>query len=137
MLFDMLRTTNSSIKDVWLYRNKQINDECMKSVGECVKYNKYIEGISLIGNTISDTGIEIFVPYLNDNITFKGFFIESNKGITDKSIPLLVKMIESSHIEGMGIYDTSITQENIVDVCVSLACNTFKYGLTKLDLSQR
>ncbi len=137
MLFDMLRTTNSSIKDIDLNYNKQINDESMKSLGEYIKTNKSIEGILLSDNKISDAGIEILAPYLDGNTTFKQLFMHGNKGITDKSTPLLLKIIESSHIENMDINYTSITQENIVDVYVSLACNTFKYGLTKLNLSDK
>ena len=137
MLFDMLRTTNSSIKEMWLNNNRQINDECIKSLGEYIKYNKSIEVISLNSNKISDAGIEILAPYLDGNTTFKELDLNYNKGITDKSIPLLLKMIESSHIENMDIRGTSITQENIIDICISLAWNTFKYGSTKLDLSYR
>ncbi len=137
MLFDMLRTTNSSIKDIDLNYNKQINDESMKSLGEYIKTNKSIEGILLSDNKISDAGIKILAPYLDGNTTFKRLDLSGNKGITDKSTPLLLKIIESSHIENMDINYTSITQENIVDVYVSLACNTFKYGLTKLNLSDK
>ncbi len=135
MLFDILRAINSSIKEVELDYNNQINEECMKSLGEYIKSNKSIEGISLGYNKISDAGIEILASYLDGNTTFKRLMMDWNKGITDKSIPLLVKMIESSHIENMGIDGTSITQKNIIDVCVSLACNTFKYGSTKLNLT--
>ena len=137
MLFDMLRTTNPSIKETGLSVNKQINDECMKSLGEYIKYNKSIEVISLDINSISDVGVEILAPYLDGNTTFKQLYLNENKGITDKSIPLLVKMIESSHIENMDIIYTSITQENIVDVCIPLASNVFKYGSTKLNLSAK
>ncbi len=137
MLFDKLRTTNSSIKRIYLSRNKQINDECMKSVGEFIKYNKSIEIIRLNSNTISDTGIEIFAPYLDGNTTFKRLNLYGNKGITDKSYPLLVKMIESSHIEDMIINNTSITKKNIIDVRILSISNIFKYGSTKLDLSQK
>ncbi len=133
MLCDMLRTTNSSIKEIYLSDNEQINDECMKSVGEYIKYNKSIEAIWLGFNTISDAGVEVLVPYLDGNTTFKRLYLSGNQRITDKSIPLLVKMIKSSHIVGMDISGTSITQENII--YISLACNILKHGSTKLDLS--
>ena len=137
MLCDLLRTTESSIKEVWLSDNKQINDECMKSLGEYIKYNKSIEGILLNRNKISDTGIEILASYLDGNTTFKGLYLNGNKGITDKSIPLLMKMIESSYIERMDLYNTLITQKNIIDVCIPLTCNKIRNGSSKLDLSQK
>ncbi len=131
----MLRTTNSSIKGVNIDGNSQINDSCMKSLGEYIKSNKFIEVISLSQNTISDAGIEIFAPYLDGNTTFECLYLNNNKGITDKSISLLVKMIESSHIKNMGIIDTSITQKNIVYTL--LACNRIKYGSAKLNFPFR
>ena len=134
MLFDMLRTTNSSIKEIYLHYNEQINDKCMKSVGEYIKSNKSIEGIWLGNNNISDAGIEILAPYLDGNTTFKRLDLSNNRRITDKSIPFLVKIIESSHIEEMGINNTSITQEDTIDIYVYLACNVLKYGSTKLNL---
>ncbi len=93
MIFDMLGTKNSFISDAWLYCNKQINDECMKSLGEYIKSNKCIEEISLDSNKISDTGIEVLVPYLDDNTTFKQLYLSDNKGITDKSIPYLIEIV--------------------------------------------
>ncbi len=137
MLFDILRTTNSFIKQVYLRDNKQINDECMKSFGEYIKYNKTIEEISLSYNTISDAGIEIFAPYLDGNTTFKSLYLKVNEGITDKSIPLLLKMIESSHIENLSVYATSITQKNMINIYVFLATNIIKYDSTTLDLSEK
>ncbi len=93
--------------------------------------------IVLNQNKISDKSIEILAPYLDGNITFKRLDWSGDRRITDKSIPFLVKMIESSHIEDMDVDNTSITQENSIDVWISLACNTFKYGSTKLDLSYK
>ncbi len=79
----MLRTTNSSIKEINLSFNKEINDECMKSLGEYIKYNKSIQETRLNNNNISDAGVEILAPYLDGNTTFKGLYFYSNKGITD------------------------------------------------------
>ena len=132
MLFDILKTTNSSLKHIYLSRNKQIDDNCMKSLGEYIKSNKSIEKIWLNDISISDAGIGILVPYLDGNITFKVLWIGDNKGITDKSIPLLMKMIESSCIENVDIRSTSITQMNIIYVLS--ACNRIKYGSINLDL---
>ncbi len=70
----MRRTTNSSIKEVYLGLNDQINGECMKSFGEYIMSNKYIEEILLSYNKISDTGIETFAPYLGGNTTFKELY---------------------------------------------------------------
>ena len=135
MLFDTLKINNSSLKDIFLSDNKQIDDKCMKSLGEYIKSNKYIEIIGLSSISISNTGIEILAPYIDGNTTFKQLWIGDNKGITDKSIPLLMKMIESSCIEDIRIADTPITQKNIIYALS--ACNAIKHGSTKLDLSYK
>ncbi len=79
MLFDMLRTNNSSIKRIYSIDNKQINDKCMKSVGEYIKSNKSVEVIWLGYSKISDAGIEILTPYLDGNTTFKRLDFFRNK----------------------------------------------------------
>ena len=135
MLFDMLRTTNSSIKGLWLNENRQIDDKCMKSLGEYIKSNKSIERVDIGTTQISDAGIEILAPYLDDNTTFKYLSISYNKGITDKAIPLLLRMIESSHIEYINVNYTSITQKSILTI--PLAQNTLKYGSTKLNIRNK
>ncbi len=110
----MLRITSSSIKEINLRFNEQIDDECMKSLGEYIKSNKSIEEILLGSINISDTVIEILVPYLDGNTTFKRLSLIGNRGITDKSIPYLVKMIESSHMHDLNISGISIKQRNTV-----------------------
>ena len=135
MLFDTLKTNNSSIKEIDLQHNKKIDDECMKSLGEYIKSNKSIEKVYLSSTSISDAGIEILAPYLDGNTTFKGLQFTGNKGITVKSIPSLMKMIESSCIEDISIERTSITQNDIFHA--SLACNRIKNGSTGLQLSYK
>lgn len=110
ILFDMLRASNLSIKTIYLSNNQQINDDCMKSLGEYIKSNKNIEAIYLRANTVSDTGIGILVPFLDGNTTFKRLYLNENKGITDKSIPNFVKLIETSYIKVIDIDDTSVTR---------------------------
>ena len=133
MLFDTLKTNNSSIKEIVLQHHKQTDDKCMKSLGEYIKSNKYIEIIWMNYDRISDAGIKILTPYLHGNTTFKALTLDWNKGITDKSIPSFMKMIESSCIEVIGIYFTPITQKNIIYTLS--ACNAIKNGSTSLILS--
>ena len=77
----------------------------------------------------------MFAPYIDNNIAFKGLYLKYNTGITDKSIPLLMKMIQSSCIEDLDIDYTPITQKNIIYAL--LACNIVKYGSTRLNLRFR
>ena len=135
MLFDTFKNNHSFIKEIYLFNNKQIDYNCMKLLGEYIKSNKSIERILLNDTSISNAGIEILAPYLDGNTTFKQLHLSYNKGITDKSIPLLIKMIESSCIEDIDIYDTSITQKNTIDVLS--VCNGIKYSSISLDLQNK
>lgn len=133
MLLNVLRTSNSSIEKIHLNQNPIIGDDSMFSLGEYIKNNKNIEEINISYTQVSDTGIEILVPYFEGNSTVKRFYIDINQGLTDKSIPLLLKIIELSHIEDIGTRGTRITKYS--DILVSLASNRIKYGSNVLDLS--
>lgn len=117
------------MKEVDLGGN-HIDDECMKALGEYIQSNTSIEVVSLDSNVISDKGIEILVPYLVGSKSLKKINVSSNKAITNDSIPLLMKIIESSHIESMMIYETSITSKNIF--IIPTAHNVIKYGTDRL-----
>lgn len=135
MLFDSLRVNESHIKKVDLRNNKRIDNSCMESLGEYIKYNKYIEEINIRDNKILDAGLEILAMYVEGNTTFKRLDVNDNRGITDKSIPVLAKMIESSHITEIGFTDTSITQRDIFTAL--FAQNVIKSGSSKLELSSK
>lgn len=131
-LFDALKSNNSTIKQVYLSYNNKIDDTCLKSLGEYISKNKHIETISIGGALITDDGIQILLPYLEGNTSLKKFYLSENKGITDKSIPLLVKMIESSNLEDLTVMDSSITQKNPFEF--SFIHNMIKCGKDQLQL---
>lgn len=135
MLFDKLRTSNSSIKEVFLSNNKHVDDTCMKSLGEYIKFNKFVEKVSLEQTETSDTGIETLTPYLVGNNTLKGLFFNECKRVTDKSISFLLNMVEASCVGKLGLDDTSVTNMNAL--YVPLACNLVKMGSAKFDFSER
>ena len=102
ILFDHLNKHKSILAKINL-NDCQMDDECIESLGNYIKNNEYIEIICLGNylqgnNKITDKGIEILSNYLIGNKTFKELMLNKNKGITDKSIPFLMKMIETSHI---------------------------------------
>ncbi len=124
----------AAINEIYLCYNP-IDDECMHSLGGYIQKSQSIESISFGNNPITDEGIEILTPYLDGNTTFKRLSFWVNKGITDMSVPLLVKMIESSHIDDIRIYETSIIQQDAF--AVPLACNKIKQGCDKLNLGRK
>lgn len=134
LLFDTLRQSNSVVSKLSVSHN-QLDDEFMKSLGEYIQNNKSIEEIWLQNNKISDSGIEMLVPYFEGNNTLKRISIDGNVEITNNSIPFLVKMIKSSHVEDIGFAFTSITQSN--RILVALAHNIIKNGSPVFSLSNK
>jgi len=109
LLFNALKEYNKSIVEKIYLSGNELDDDCMKSLGEFIKNNQTIININ-IGYKITDKGIEILLPYLIGNITIKKINIYGNKGITDKSVPLLIEIIQKSNIQDINIYETSITE---------------------------
>jgi len=99
----------------------ELNDDCMESLGEFIQYSQIIKNIDIGNNKITDKGIEISLPYLIGNITIKKIDISFNKGITDKSIPLLKEIIHKSNIQMINIDYTSITEEGKEEIKLSLS----------------
>lgn len=111
-LFHTLRAIRSTISKLYMNGNI-IGDDAMRPLGEYIKENQSIECISIGNNRISDKGIEILCPYLESNTMIKFIDIRTNQNITDRSIPMLIKMIEISRIENVETKGTSITSDNI------------------------
>lgn len=133
MLFEHFTKRNETCRELYLDNNKAINDTCMESLGEFIKSNKYIEAVYLKGDSITDAGIEIITPYLIGNTNLKNFDVFACLGITDKSLVLLMQMIESSHLEILGIGFTSITNQNTL--IVPLVHNVIRHGSRKWQAS--
>lgn len=114
VLYDRLRMTESTLSCISISYIDSINDDCMQSLGEYLFANKSIEDIYLNRTSISNRGIEILVPFINNSSSIKRLYIAENKKVNDKSLPLLLSMIESSHIEECDIIATSITKKNII-----------------------
>ena len=93
----------------------------MESLGKFIQNSQTIEQIDIGDNIITDKGIEILLPYLIGNITIKYLNISYNKGITDKSVPLLIDIIQKSNIENMDINKTLISYERYKEINSSLS----------------
>lgn len=135
LLFGTLRASDSKVQFLDLTNNIKIDDECMASFGEFIKSNKSITHVYFNYTGISDVGIETLIPYLDGNTALKDLYFHGVKGITDKSIPFLLKIIDSSFIQELIVYDTSVTVEN--SLIAPLAENRIKSGSSKMLLEAR
>lgn len=134
LLFDSLRSMNSKMLVINL-NGIVVDESCMKSLGEYVKTNKYIEYIYITSALISDRCIEVLTPYVINNNKILGLSFYRNKLITNKSIPLLIKIIESTKIDSLCIMETSISQKYVL--VPLLLRNQLKAGLKTLDLFRK
>lgn len=103
----------------------------MKSIGEYIQSIKSVKRLGLSSNNITNKGIEIFTPYLEGNISLQHLFLEYNKGITEKSLPTLIKMITSSLIHNLSP-PPSISKDALAPYTVE---NAFKGAASELELN--
>jgi len=129
LLFDILNECKLFVERINLSSN-WLDDNCMESLGEFIQNSQTIKDINIGYNKITDKGIEILLPYLIGNITIKGLNIYGNEGITDKSVLLLIEIIQKSNIDDIDINETSITNKNIL--IVPLVENKLKNGSEKI-----
>lgn len=129
-LFDELRKSKSIIRQLDL-QGAQITDDAIESLGEYVKYNQSIVVIDIMWNKLTDDGIEKLSNYLVGNKTFKKLGLGGNHHITDKSVPLLKRIIETSHIEHISINRTGISKSNAL--VVPLIFNALKHQVDTID----
>lgn len=134
MLLDTLKASNPRLKCLNLNNFSGVNDECLILIGELMNANVFVEDVMLGNTNISDAAISRFALYVNGNTSLRHLYLHNNKGITDKCVPILTKMIESSHIEELNIQNTSITSKGIL--VVPLARNAIRFGSDKLNLSR-
>ena len=124
-----LNECKSSIQTIYLSWD-HLDDKCMKSLGEFIKNNQTINNIDIGFNKITDKGIEILLPYLIGNIAINKIDISYNEGITNKSVPLLLEIIQKSNIEDIKINGTS--KENKNTIVIPLVENILKNGSDKI-----
>lgn len=112
----------------------------MKSLGEYIQLNSSIESInleaklhSLPHNSQSNKGLEILSEYLYGNTTFRRLKIGYHKDLTDLVVPCIIKMIESSRVEHIGILKTSITNTKVI--IPYLVKNVLKNGSEVFNMS--
>lgn len=134
LLLNALRENNSSISKIFLEKDN-ITDTCMPSLGEFIQDNPSVQEVFVGHNKISDSGIETLLPYMIGNTELRVIGFDACVLITDKSIPLLIKMIESSSLCLVITAATSITQENLL--IAPLIHNVLSTGWDMLDISNR
>ena len=126
-----MKEANSSVLKIHLSLN-HLFDDCMKSLGEYIQANKFIEQVSIGYNSITATGIDILRPFLYGNNTFKCLSLGSCYGLKSETASTLSKIIESSRIESLDFNVIPLASNNLI--AVSLVQNVLKCGSSKMNL---
>lgn len=109
-LLDTLKECNSVVSKLDLSCN-QLDDECMQQLGEYIQNNENVEVLRLDRNKITDKGAEILSEYLIGNTKLRKLCMAGNLGITDRSVPHLIEMINKSCIATLNVDYTSASEE--------------------------
>lgn len=122
---------NASLKKIHLVLNA-LDDDCMKSLGEYIQANTFIEQVSIGYNRITGVGIEILIPFLYGNTTFRCLSLEVCFGIGVDAASSFCKLIESSRIDNLDFNMMVPMQNNLI--AIPLANNVLKNGSAKMNL---
>ncbi len=104
-----------NVHDIYLDEN-QFDDECLPSLCSLIVGRKDIKNVFLSGNRITDSGVKVFPEFLTGNTSLLHFDLSNNKGITDASFEILLRIAASSKLKKLYVSGTSMTGQNKNDM---------------------
>lgn len=119
-LFNTLKECNAPVERVSL-SNNQLDDDCLKPLGEFVQDNQHLEYVALSSNRITDKGVEILLEYLVGNTMLKELRICGSFEITDMSASYFVDMAKKSCITEIAVWATLISENKKEEMANFLA----------------
>lgn len=128
MLFRTLKERGSSIIFINLHSN-QIDDNCMRELGEYIEGNQNIAHVHLGSNKISDKGIEVLSEYVIGNIALKTLDFSNNIEITNESASICIDIARMSGISTIGLYKTYISDDKKQEITNLLLIPTDLRGI--------
>lgn len=129
LLFKFIMENLPDVQRIHLYEN-EVDDDCMRDLGEMIKSSHALISIGLGSNLITDDGIKTLMPFIHGNVSLQQLLISYCEDITDASIPLIQETIKKSKIIEVATKGTSITSRE--DITLALFANIFSMKPTKL-----
>lgn len=111
-MFDFLKN-KESITSLLLGLN-EMDDNCIASIGNSLKYLPNLQEISLAANRFTNEGIRILAQHLEGNDSIKTLNLNGNQLINEKSIESLVAIINTSCISDLRLFNTAISNDQII-----------------------
>lgn len=88
----------------------QIDEEVAMKVGEFIASYKNLECVNLGSCQITDQVVEILSSFIIKNTKLSVLWLDGNHGITDKSLPCIIKMIEATNLQTIKVHMTSLSE---------------------------
>ena len=117
---------NTSLEALELW-NVSITDEDTTYLSEMLTKNKKLKVLDISDCDISDKGVENICNGLKSNQTLTELSLSKNPRITSVSTPMIVELIkETKSLETLFLRSqyTLLTDDDIEEICIALACNT-------------
>lgn len=110
LLFDTLRESRSIVRKLSIAGNHNLDDECIRRLGEYIQDNEYLHDLLHVSNHLTDRGVEILSDFLIGNTTLISLTL-GGKGITDASVVHLLEIAQKTCIMDIIIWETAISEE--------------------------
>lgn len=130
-LLEFLKLKKIEMTGINLSAN-ELNDECMTVLGNFISDNDIITQLWISENTFTDNGIETLSQNIKGKSTLQILYMTQIEGVTDVSIPHLIKIVESTSITEIVLNQTSISGPE--KLSVALALNSIYQNATKLEI---
>jgi Ran GTPase-activating protein (RanGAP) involved in mRNA processing and transport len=89
---------NSSILQHLYLGQNDITDIGIEYLAEMLKTNRMLTWLWLSGNEIGNRGVKLLADTIaNHNNSLEWLFLNSNKGIDDSSVDVLISMLKRNH----------------------------------------
>ena len=120
--------------------NQKVGDNYMHALSNSLRYSEHLTSLEFGGNRLSSLGVSKLFTALNDNknLAYKLRSIDlSENRIGKNEIENLIKFLQDSkcNIEDLNLYGNLLGDENIINLCDSLA-KFVEYRLTTLNLGK-
>lgn len=110
MLSETLKGCGSIVSNLNL-RETQLDDECMKYLGDYIQNNEYLEILQIWANKITDQGVEVLSEYLIGNRSLKVLLMGGCVAITDASNHCFIDIAKGSCIIKIDLLYTSVSDD--------------------------
>lgn len=111
MVFNTLSKCKGNLTSINIFKNNQ-DDDFFPSLANFLNIKKEINVLFLGGSKkITDSGLKLFSELIAQDSSVNMLYFDACPGVTDKSVPFLIKIIQTLNVEEIGVNKTSISDK--------------------------